>query len=85
MSIVKNSPEMNIVNQINAALNDVRTTMIELATRMKTLDVSDQTLAEDKMRYQFDLAVQMIRDHRRPDKPSRPWSELKHQVEEEFS
>lgn len=78
-----NEPEMNIVNQINAALNDVRTTMIELATWAKTPDISDKLKAMSKIRYQVDLTMQMIGDHR--SGVNQPWSDRKHQVDEEFS
>lgn len=74
---------MNITNQINAALNDVRTTMIELATWAKTPDFSDQLMAKNKIRYQTGLAMQMITDYR--DGINQPWSDRKHQVDEEFS
>lgn len=78
-----NEPDMNITNQINAALNDVRATMIELATWAKTPDFSDQLMAKNKIRYQTGLAMQMITDHR--DGINQPWSDRKHQVDEEFS
>lgn len=83
MSIVKNSPEMNIVNQINAALNDVRTTMVELATWAKTPDISEQITARSKIVYQVGLALEMIDDHR--EGKSIAWSDRKPLVEEEFS
>ena len=50
-----NTPEMNITNQINAALNDIRSTLIELATWEKSPDISDQIVLESKVRYQTDL------------------------------
>lgn len=78
-----NAPDMNITNQINAALNDIRSTMIELATWAKTPDISDRIRAQDKVRYQTDLAMIMIRDHRQGI--DQPWSDRKYQVEEEFS
>lgn len=78
-----NEPNMNITNQINAALNDIRATMIELATWAKTPDISDQMKAKSKIRYQTDLAMQMIIDHR--DGINQPWSDRKPQVDEEFS
>lgn len=74
---------MNITNQINAALNDIRATMIELATWAKTPDLSDQLMAKNKIRYQTGLAMQMISDHR--DGINQPWSDRKPQVDEEFS
>lgn len=83
MSIVKNSPDMNIVNQINAALNDVRATMVELATWARTPDISDQIVGQDKVRYQIHLALTMVSEHR--DGKSISWSDRKPQVEEEFS
>ncbi len=76
-------PTMNIVNQINAALQDVRGTLVELATWGMTPDVSDQMRAENKAGYQLSLAIQMINDHRLGI--NHPWSTLKYQVDEEFS
>ncbi len=84
MSGQNNQPDMNIANQINAALNDVRTTLVELATWAKTPDISDRVQAEDKAHYQLQLAMTMIRDHR-IGKASIPWSDRKYIVEEEFS
>lgn len=77
------TPEMNITNQINAALNDIRSTLIELATWEKSPDISDQIVLESKVRYQTDLAMTMIKEHRRGH--SQPWSDRKYQVDEEFS
>lgn len=78
-----NTPEMNITNQINAALNDIRATLIELATWAKTPDISDRMTAQQKAAYQLGLATQMVIEHR--DGHSQPWSDRKHQVDEEFS
>lgn len=76
-------PTMNITNQINAGLNDVRTTLVELSTWAKTPDISDQFKAMNKARYELDLIISMIMDHRRGI--HQPWSDRKHQVAEEFS
>lgn len=80
MSIIKNSPDMNIVNQINAALNDVRATLIELTKLATPADLYD---IEMKAHYQLNLAMTMIGDHQQG--VSHSWSDLKHQVDEEFS
>lgn len=72
---------MNITNQINAGLNDVRSTLIDLSC----LFPRDGTITGvSKARYQLELIIQMIRDHVEYDK-SIPWSERKGMVEEEFS
>ena len=75
---------MNIGNQINLALNDIRTTLNSLAEWAKTPDMSDRIVAASKARYQLDLALQMIKEHRE-NGISVPWADRKHQVEEEFS
>lgn len=73
-------PTMNITNQINAALNDIRTTLIELSA---TVPGDERLAACDKARYQLDLAMEMVRDHTRGRSIS--WSDRKPQVDEEFS
>lgn len=80
-NIVDVEEEMDITNQINAALNDIRTTLIEL-TKINP-GHGDRVTACNKARYELDLAMDMVLDHRRGK--SRPWSERKHQVDEEFS
>lgn len=74
---------MNITNQINAALTDVRATLVELSDWAKTPDISDQVTARSRAVYQLNLAMMMIQKHRRGI--SQSWSSLKHQVDEEFS
>jgi len=78
-----NTPDMNITNQINAGLNDLWTTLIERATWAKTPDISDQRRAENKALYQFDMILSMVRQHR--EGINQPWSDRRHQVDEEFS
>lgn len=80
MSIVKNSPEMNIVNQINAALNDVRASLVELS---RVYDVDAAITVMTKARYQLDLTIDMVMEH--GNGKSIAWSDRKPQVEEEFS
>lgn len=72
-----NEPDMDIVNQINAALNDVRATLIGIAEKGNV--ITGNLMAH----YQVDLAIGMVNDHRQGI--NRPWSDRKHQVEEEFS
>lgn len=79
-----NEPDMNITNQINAALADIRTTLVSLSEFAKTPDISDQQKAVQKVTYQTDLALTMIYEHRFGIK-SQPWSDRKHAVDEEFS
>lgn len=74
-----NEPTMNIVNQINAALNDLRTTLVEMVDG----DVQARITNEHKVKYQLELAIDMIDDHHRGKKV--PWSDRKYQVTEEFS
>lgn len=78
------SEGINIVNQINAALNDVRTTLVSLTDFAKTPDISDRITAASKARYQLDLTLQMIQEHREKGIDV-PWSERKPLVDEEFS
>lgn len=78
-----NEPDMNIVNQINAALADVRRELIELSDFGKTPDISHQIRAECKAKYQLDLAITMIHEHRRGIR-SQPWSERRSIMDEEF-
>jgi hypothetical protein len=78
-----NEPDMNITNQINAGLNDIRSTLIELSVWAKTPDISDQLKNIRKAKYQLDLIMDMIKDHRQGR--SQPWSDRKCQVDEEFS
>jgi hypothetical protein len=84
MSIVENSPDMNIVNQINAALNDVRATLVELSELpIDRGHRDDMVVALAKARYQIDLAMTMILEHQAGKSIS--WSDRKPLVEEEFS
>jgi len=73
-----NTPDMNIANQINAALADIRATLIELSETKNDVDTAW------KGRFQLDLAIKMIREHRDGTR-SQPWSDRKHLVAEEFS
>jgi len=73
-----NTPDMNIANQINAALADIRATLIELSETKNDIDTAW------KGRFQLDLAIKMIREHRDGIR-SQPWSDRKHLVAEEFS
>ena len=79
-----NEPDMNITNQINAGLNDVRTTLVSLSEFAKTPDLSDKFQACEKARYQLELIMLMVNEHRAGIR-SQPWSDRKYQVEEEFS
>jgi hypothetical protein len=84
MSIVKNSPDMNIVNQINAALNDVRSTMVDMsALAERREDRVALITAQKKVRYQTELAMAMVIEHQCGRSIS--WSDRKPLVEEEFS
>ena len=74
---------MNITNQINAALNDIRATLIELSKFPEVPEYWEIQATQNKARYQLYLAMEMINDHRKGI--SQPWSDRKHQVEEEFS
>ena len=65
-----NEPNMNITNQINAALNDIRKTLIDLSCYVPGSG---------------ELVTEMaILDHTH-GRQSQPWSDRKHQVDEEFS
>mgnify|MGYP000903959184 CR=1 FL=1 len=77
-----NEPNMNITNQINAALNDIRKTLIDLSCYVPG---SGELVTEmAKARYQLNLTFDMILDHTH-GRQSQPWSDRKHQVDEEFS
>lgn len=78
-----NEPDMNIVNQINAALQDIRTTLVELSDFGKTPDMSDRIIAASKVRYQLNLTLLMIQE-RREKGINQPWSDRKYLVDEEF-
>lgn len=78
------NPDMNIINQINAGLQDVRATLISLSNFGATPDISDRIVAASKVRYELDLILTMIKEHRE-DGISQPWSDRKHLVDEEFS
>lgn len=75
-----NTPNMNITNQINAGLNDVRATLIDFSCYPES--GVDQEWCNLKVKYQLDLIMEMIHDHQGGD--SVPWSDRKHLVEEEF-
>lgn len=72
-------PTMNIVNQINAGLGDLRATLVAMTQG----GVDTRIVAEHKAKYQLELIVDMIDDHQAGRKI--PWSDRKLQVEEEFS
>lgn len=78
-----NQPDMNIINQINAALQDVRATLVALTDYAKTPDISDRIKDASKVQYQLDLAIIMIQEHREKDIHV-PWSDRKFLVAEEF-
>lgn len=77
-----NEPAMNITNQLNAALNDVRSTLVDMATWAET-PATTRVAQMDKARYQLELAMVMVWEHRAGT--SVPWSDRKYQVDEEFS
>jgi len=72
---------MNIVNQINAGLNDVRSTLLEV-NRIGAV-FPDVRPAIQKVHYELGEIIAMILDH--SEGMSRPWSDRKHQIAEEFS
>lgn len=77
-----NEPDMNIVNQINAGLNDVRATLInDVAGR---IDNEDRYVGIAQVKYQLNLVITMILEHEDGIR-SQPWSDRKHLVDEEFS
>lgn len=76
-----NEPEMNITNQINAGLNDVRKTLIALSEREPD---SGTVFTLLRARYELNLIMTMITEHTQGIR-SQPWSDRKYQVEEEFS
>lgn len=78
MSIQKKSPDMNITNQINAGLNDVRSTLIN----MLSFTGGSADTEADRAKYELDLVIQMIEDHKQGN--SIAWSDRRPQVEEEF-
>lgn len=75
---------MNIGNQINQALNDIRDTLVSLTNFGKTPDISDRIIGVSKARYQLDLTLQMIQDYREK-RIDLPWADRRPQVDEEFS
>ena len=75
-----NTPNMNITNQINAGLNDVRATLIDFSCFPN--DGTDQKWCIEKAKYQMDLIFEMIHEHKEGN--SVPWSDRKYLVEEEF-
>ena len=77
-----NEPEMNITNQINAGLNDVRKTLIALSERKPDSGTLCTEMA--RARYELNLIMTMITEHTQGIR-SQPWSDRKFQVEEEFS
>lgn len=74
-------PTMNIVNQINAGLSDVRETLVALIPN--ATGRVDRIILESKAKYQLELLFDMIYEHGEGKKI--PWSDRKLQVEEEFS
>lgn len=74
-----NEPTMNIVNQINAGLNDVRTSLVSMTTG----GLPERVRSEHKAKYELDLIMNMIDESR--GGIHRPWSDRKYQVTEEFS
>ena len=78
MSIQKKSPDMNITNQIKAGLNDVRKSLIN----MLSFTGGTADTEADRAKYELDLVIQMIEDHKHGN--SIAWSDRKPQVDEEF-
>lgn len=76
-----NSPNMNITNQINAGLNDVRASLIDLSCLPR--HGTNQADAILKAKYQLDLIVDMIQEHKTGTHLA--WSDRKYMVDEEFS
>lgn len=76
-----NEPDMNIVNQINAALADVRATLVDMVGR---IDNEDRYTSQAQAKFQLELAIKMVNDHS-DGIASIPWSDRKHIVDEEFS
>ena len=72
-------PTMNITNQINAGLNDIRATLVAMSDG----DLAARIRLEHKAKYQLELVVDMIDDNQAGKHI--PWSDRKLQVEEEFS
>lgn len=79
-----NTTDMNITNQINAALADVRSTLVELSKLPVPPEFLEVQNLRNKARYQMHLAIDMVTDHCYQGF-SQPWSDRKHQVMEEFS
>lgn len=75
---------MNIGNQINQALNDIRGTLVLLVDFGKTLNAGGSVFVAAKARHQFDLTLQMIQDYREK-RIDIPWVDRRPQVDEEFS
>jgi hypothetical protein len=75
---------MNIANQVNLALNDVRATLMSLADFGKTPTLNDRIRAAKMAHYQLDLMIRMIEQHCGQGVDI-PWADRKPQVEEEFS
>lgn len=82
MGTLKHEPGMNIVNQINAGLNDVRSALVELSE--PGIDVKRQWVLRSKIRFITDQVIIMVDAHV-SGQSSIPWSERKGIVEEEFS
>lgn len=69
---------MNLTNQINAGLNDVRKTLIDLSC----LTGGSADTEANRAKYELDLVIQMIEDHKQGN--SIAWSDRRPQVDEEF-
>lgn len=83
MSSVRSEPTMNITGQINKALDDVRKELVALANTPVDEGSLRAAVNVAKARYIVGLATDMVINHRFG--VSRPWSELRPMVEEEFS
>lgn len=81
LSIVKNSPDMNITNQINAGLNDVRKSLVALSEHEPDSGVVITEMS--RARYELETIFNMINEHRHGKSIS--WSDRRPQIEEEFS
>jgi hypothetical protein len=76
--MIQHEPDMNIVNQINAGLNDVRSCFVRAVNNKP--QSSHEYL---KARYIINEISLMIEGHFRGE--NIPWSQRKGAVEEEFS
>lgn len=75
-----NEPNMNITNQINAGLNDVRKSLIDLSCDSSAIgSMNSEALAK----HCLEEIIFMVRDFK--EGKNQPWSDRKHAIDEEFS